>query len=148
MVRRARFGNDDGPSLRLGMIWVSFVVTFGCLASSSDEEGESNRARRRKEGTGKSGWWRGRSVCVEGVGAASEYRVATGDDLPTLGSLRWDGMSGKGKTGEGRGTEQTTCWGGGRDADAGPSSVGGLDLSVSVSFLFCSVERRCGEMES
>lgn len=102
-----------------------------------------------RKGQEKVGGGEGGASALNGLGLASEYRVATGDDLPTLGSLRWDGMSGKEKTGEGRGTEQTTCWGGvGGDADAGPSSVGGLDLSVSVSFLFCSVERRCGEMES
>lgn len=52
------------------------------------------------------------------------------------------------RPGKEEGPSKRPVGGGGRDADAGPSSVGGLDLSVSVSLLFCSVERRCGEMES
>lgn len=73
-----RTGNDDGLSLRLGMIWVSFVVYFLVFWLSP-------RTRRKQpcEEEGRKKWVVARSVCVVARERA-KYRVATGDDLPTL----------------------------------------------------------------
>lgn len=71
--------------------------------------------------------WVGCTVLCRGQ---ATYRVANGDDLPTVG---WDGMFGKGR----KRTEQTTCsWGGNTDADADVDAdadaldVGGWMLGV------------------
>lgn len=122
-------GNDDGLSLRLGMIRVSFVVYFLVLWLSP-------RTRRKQpcEEEGRKKWVVARSVCVEWVGLAKErakYRVATGDDLPTLG---WDGMLCLE-----RGPSKRPVGGGGGgdvDADAGVECcVGGLGLLGLVPVL-------------